>query len=400
MNLKVISLLQKVEARTAGQLFLVGGCVRDELMGNDAKDVDVLVRNVSIDLLKQVLEGFGRVNEVGKSFGVTILKPFDHTLPEIEFALPRKEISTGDGHKDFEVEFDPSISVVDDLSRRDFAMNAMAMRLSTGEIIDPFMGREDIERGIVNFVSPSSAKEDPLRMLRAIRFISKLGFSPSARTLGQIVDSSPLIATVAKERVRDELVKILVGKNAATSLRYARANGLLHRILGDVEVDRIEALREMRNDDPIVRLTSLIFDKDIRGKMRTLRFSKDEVDRAAGLAAEMDAVVEGMFPGAAARALLSRLVKLPGSLDANAKAVVALNPRVDAATVFGEIVTDPPIRKSDLAVDGNDLIEAGFKGKEIGQILDRMLNLVIQVPSFNDEIILMGVVADDFAVNS
>ena len=96
----------------------------------------------------------------------------------IEFAPPRKEVSTGPGRHDFEIVADAALSVEDDMRRRDFTVNAMARRLSTGELVDPLDGREDLERRVLRTVSPSSFAEDPLRLVRALRFVSQLGFEP------------------------------------------------------------------------------------------------------------------------------------------------------------------------------------------------------------------------------
>src|SRR4029450_5355253 len=121
------------------------------------------------------------------------LYPRDKTIRKlapggIEFSPPRKEISTGPGRHDFEIVADASLSVEDDMRRRDFTVNAMARRLSRGEIVDPLDGRKDLERGVLRTVSPMSFAEDPLRLVRALRFVSQLGFEPDESTLQQMPD--------------------------------------------------------------------------------------------------------------------------------------------------------------------------------------------------------------------
>ncbi|HYA09400.1 MAG TPA: hypothetical protein VEG24_07405, partial [Gaiellaceae bacterium] len=141
--------------------YLVGGAVRDELLGLDSKDADFLVPGVDTDGLKRALEPHGRVEDLvvaGRLVGVR-LHPRDATVRSlaragIEFAPPRAERSTGPGRHDFEIVADPSLSVEDDMRRRDFTVNAMARRLRTGELVDPVGGEDDLRAGVLRTVSP------------------------------------------------------------------------------------------------------------------------------------------------------------------------------------------------------------------------------------------------------
>src|SRR3954471_18056848 len=163
--------------------YLVGGAVRDELLGHESKDADFLVPGVDTEGLKAKLAPHGKVEDLvvaGRLVGMR-LYPRDKRIRAlapagIEFAPPRKEVSTGPGRHDFEIVADPDLAVEDDMRRRDFTVNAMARRLSTGELVDPVGGREDLERGVLRTVSPTSFAEDPLRLVRALRFVSQLGF--------------------------------------------------------------------------------------------------------------------------------------------------------------------------------------------------------------------------------
>src|SRR6266496_3576094 len=163
--------------------YLVGGGVRDELLGLDSKDADFLVPGVDTERLRGTLEPHGRVEDVvveARLFGVR-LHPRARTIrgidpAGIELAPPRKEVSTGPGRHDFEIVADAELSVEDDMRRRDFTVNAMAKRLATGEIVDPLGGRSDLERRVLRAVSPTSFAEDPLRLVRVLRFVSQLGF--------------------------------------------------------------------------------------------------------------------------------------------------------------------------------------------------------------------------------
>src|ERR687888_1210612 len=170
--------------------YLVGGAVRDELLGLESKDADFVVPGVDYDGLRRALEPYGRVEELevaGRRVGAR-LYPRDRRVRAaapagIEFAPPRAERSPGPGRHDFENVGDPSLSIEDDMARRDFTVNAIARRLDTGVLVDPFGGAEDLKRGILRMVHPRSFAEDPLRLVRGLRLVSQLGLEPDDATL-------------------------------------------------------------------------------------------------------------------------------------------------------------------------------------------------------------------------
>jgi tRNA nucleotidyltransferase (CCA-adding enzyme) len=230
--------------------YLVGGAVRDELLGLESKDADFLVPGVDTDGLKQALAPHGKVEDLivaGRLVGVR-LYPRDKTVRRlapagIEFAPPRKEVSTGPGRHDFEIVADASLSVEEDMRRRDFTVNAIARRLSTGEIVDPLNGRKDLERRILRTVSPTSFAEDPLRLVRALRFVSQLRFDLDESTLDQMRTEAKAVRLVSGERVGGglaadglgELSKLLLGGEPARALRLARDTGVLVELLPEFE---------------------------------------------------------------------------------------------------------------------------------------------------------------------
>ena len=157
----------------------------------------------------------------------------------IEFAPPRKEVSTGPGRHDFEIVADASLSVEDDMRRRDFTVNAIAKRLATGDLVDPLDGRADLQRRVLRAVSPTSFAEDPLRLVRALRFVSQLDFELDEETLRQMRAEAPAVELVSGERVggglaadgMGELSKLLLGSQPAKALRIARDTGVLVHLL-------------------------------------------------------------------------------------------------------------------------------------------------------------------------
>ena len=146
--------------RKGGHSLLVGGSVRDLIIGQSPHELDMEIRGFTADKLAQFLLPKYPTEHVGKSFGVLKLKGFP-----VEIALPRTEVKNGSGHKGFTVEVDPGLPFEKAASRRDFTMNALGLNPLTGEILDPYDGQNDIRKKILRHVSPAFS-EDPLRVLR------------------------------------------------------------------------------------------------------------------------------------------------------------------------------------------------------------------------------------------
>jgi tRNA nucleotidyltransferase (CCA-adding enzyme) len=230
--------------------YVVGGAVRDELLGHASKDADFLVPRVDIEGLRAALEPHGRTEELvvaGRSVGVRFY-PRDREVRRnartgIELAPPRREVSTGPGRHDFDIVVDPTAGVEDDLRRRDFTVNAMARRLSDGTLVDPFGGARDLERRVLRTVTPRSFAEDPLRIVRGLRFVSELDLEPDEPTLVQMREEAPGVRHVSGERVggglaadgMGELSKLLMGRRPAKALRLARDTGVLVELLPEFE---------------------------------------------------------------------------------------------------------------------------------------------------------------------
>jgi tRNA nucleotidyltransferase (CCA-adding enzyme) len=225
--------LLETVSRRGGEVYLVGGAVRDALLGYPSKDADYLVTGVSFADLRTDLETWARVDVVGASFGVLKLTRDAET---VDVALPRTERSTGVHHRDFEVTYDSSLGVEIDLMRRDLTINAMARRLSDGALIDPFDGEYDLRTRVLRAVGDATERfnEDPLRMLRLARFMAKLEFTPEPATQEAARALAPLVSSVAPERVQTELWGLLAAGSAdgvLSALRFLRDTGLLERCI-------------------------------------------------------------------------------------------------------------------------------------------------------------------------
>ena len=190
--------------KAGGRALLVGGAVRDALMGVPAKDADLEVHELEPRLVEDVAGRFGKVHVVGKRFAVLHLST---DCGQIEISLPRRESKTGPGHQGFEISADPWLGVEEASKRRDFTVNAMMQDPLTGELMDPWGGQADLRRGLLRHVSPAFA-EDPLRVLRAARFASRFGWNVHAETaaLCRSLDLSEL----PRERLETEWKDILV----------------------------------------------------------------------------------------------------------------------------------------------------------------------------------------------
>ncbi len=193
------------------QVYLVGGAVRDALLGcsfDEINDYDFVVRGIDIESLGKLLEKKGKVNLVGKHFGVFKFKPKGVALGEpFDVALPRKEVSLVSGaYRDFKVDFDKSLKIEDDLARRDFTVNAMAYELSEGNLVDTYQGSQDLTSGLIKTVGNAYERfeEDYSRILRALRFACQLDWQIEQTTfeaIKKLISKINKISKINNERV-------------------------------------------------------------------------------------------------------------------------------------------------------------------------------------------------------
>ena len=194
---------------SGGKIFQIGGAVRDEILGTVSKDLDILVVGLEMSKLAEVLDDFGKTNMVGKSFGIIKFVPNGET-EEIDISVPRvDEKSTGQGHKDFVVKLGGDITLQQDQLRRDFWMNAIAKDIDTGKLWDmDGKGLTDIQKKQVRMISPTAFEDDPLRMLRAVQFASRFGFTIEPETLKEIQKNAKTINSVSADRFQEEFRKM------------------------------------------------------------------------------------------------------------------------------------------------------------------------------------------------
>jgi tRNA nucleotidyltransferase (CCA-adding enzyme) len=210
-----------------GRALIVGGWVRDELLGRESKDLDIEVFGIPAPRLRTLLERLGRVDAVGESFSV-------YKLGGIDISLPRRESKTARGHKGFTIEGDPDLSVEDAARRRDFTINAMSRDPLTGELVDPFGGRLDLEARVLRAVDPRTFGDDSLRVLRAIQFAARfeLTLDEPTKALCRTVPLDDLPA----ERIWGEIEKLLLhAERPSRGLALALELGLLDRLFPELK---------------------------------------------------------------------------------------------------------------------------------------------------------------------
>lgn len=418
----------------AGKLYEVGGSVRDSLINPDVehKDSDYLITGIPLDDLIAILRRFGRVDVVGRSFGVIKFNPKgqDSTC---DIAIPRTEKSTGIAHKDFEVSYDPSLSVEVDLKRRDFTINAMARGIPSGELIDPYGGVKDIKKKIIRVVFPEAIEEDPLRILRGAQFAARFDFQIEKDTLGAMKGNAALLKSVSSERIADEINKMLTKANKPSiGFRYLLEIGALETVFPElvacVGVDQPGGYHKWDVFDHTmvcvdnaprrleVRLAALFHDvgkpqtrelvKDgatfyghdrlstqmTVEALRRLRYSNEIIEQVS------KQVFRHMFSDRAGEKGIRRLIKAVGKesiydlLDLRRADILAQGMGQDPsevdefqAKVKEEIEKKPPFGLQDLAVNGNELkSEFGLsEGPLVGQVLDDLLEMVLDDPAAN-----------------
>jgi poly(A) polymerase/tRNA nucleotidyltransferase (CCA-adding enzyme) len=367
----------------------------------------------------------------------------------VDVALPRRERSTGAGHREFEVEVGPQVPLEDDLARRDFRMNMLARALPGGSLVDPHGGEADIRARRIDLLRSEAFEEDPLRMLRGAQFAARFGYGLTPQTLAAMREAGPLVAFVSAERIRDELSKLLAAPKPSVGFELLRESGILPYVLPEVaegigvEQNEFHAYDVYRHSletvdaappgDLVVRLAALLHDvakprtkegphfyrHEVVGEamstdlLARLRFSNETVETVARLVRNHMYAADPAQAGGTLRRFIRRVgpenLERQFALRAADIAGSGLPKRGSANEQFEQRVREvlaerPALSVKDLAVSGNDVVAAlvaagrlprGSRGgPEVGEALRALLDLVVDDPALNERERLLEVLPD------
>jgi tRNA nucleotidyltransferase/poly(A) polymerase len=353
-----------------GKLFLVGGSVRDAYRDEEVKDIDLIVEGISMEEIKSILSPFGRVDIVGESFAVIKFKPKGHEGEDYDIAVPRTDKKVGEGHKDFVVQTE-GVTILEDLKRRDFTINSIAIDIKSGTIIDPFDGLVDIRWKKLRATDKNAFIEDPLRILRGIQFAARFGYQIELSTLELMKENSHLIKNITGERILDELMKI-IKKDGNTQI----ALNLIH----ETDVDKALFDKKMLNyPEGFEYLDAISFfyiiglfgDVDPADFVKTrlrgeLRLEKD-IRNLDKMFTELPKIQEDED----LKFMLSKLFsESPALMDA-----IIIPDEVDDIVLQMRLGKIPKSLKN-VMVNGDDVLTISqnkLQGKEVGKVLDRVL---------------------------
>ena len=426
MNKISINNFSKIEIEILNKLnkygkgYIVGGAIRDILLGLKPKDVD-FATNLPYEILKTLFSEY-TPKETGKSFGVLRIRINDI---DYEIAKFREDIYG----KEEKVTFVDEIK--NDLVRRDFTINAMAYNETEG-IIDLYNGQKDIENKVINFVRNAEERiiEDPLRTLRAFRFMSKLNFSLSKNTIEAIKNQKSLLKNIPEERITIEFSKLLLGENIKNTLILMKDTGVLELIIPEIKatynfnqcnphhnldlfshiinvVSRVPADLELRYSallhdiaKPIVQTfdekgiahykTHEIVGADMaRNILTRMKLPVKLIDTVVGIIKKHMILYKDVTD--------KKFNKLLSEMGYNNLWRLIEHSIADNSSKNNEVVSTEndfherlkravekqmQVTVNDLAINGNDLIELGFAGTEIGKVkgglLDKYLSEEIQ----------------------
>jgi tRNA nucleotidyltransferase (CCA-adding enzyme) len=424
-----------------GELYVVGGAVRDRLLdsGTPVPDTDYLVTGIPPGELEELLDRLGTVLLVGKSFGVYKFTPRGETVT-YDIAYPRRESSTGPGHRDFHVEFDWNLPVEADLSRRDFTINAIALNLRDEKIIDPCGGREDIKQRLLRMVFPAAFEEDPLRILRGARFYARFDLAIDDATRQAMPKNVELLGTLSAERIQEEFSKMFLQcSKPSTGLVLLQELGALKVILpeldrsagvtqneyhpDDVFVHSLKSLDSAPQDMLAVRWAALLHDLGkvdckqtvddpktgervvfyghekesaniARQVLKRFRYGNALVQHCESLVLNHMFDYQPEWSDATVRRFIRRIGEsnLPDQFllrEADCLSRDLFDSIAELAglkgRVAGELSKNRALKVTDLAVDGRDLIEKLNipEGPAVGEILNQLLEAVVADPSLN-----------------
>jgi len=388
------------------EALVVGGCIRNLIMGEEAHDWDITTKATPEEIV-EVFRDY-KVIPVGKKFG-TLTLVINHINYEVSTFKKNKSV--------------PTPNLLEDLRHRDFTINALAWREGEG-VIDYFNGLEDIKQKTIKGVEDSAEriKEDPLRMLRAIRLACELDFKIDKATLQAIEKNSSLIKKVNPERIRDEFTKILLSNYPQRGLKLLEQKGLLKYILPELmtlkgfKIDDIYPVEDLFTynlkltehlpSNLVLRLTALLSfpsptlrEEMVLNILKRLKF-KNLIIKKVVLLGQEDWERICFSQGKEIRKYLAKMsleevknifILKEAALKVKKKGKERAQLKQEEERVKEVLTQKPPLSLKDLALTGQDLKDLGYpEGKKLGQVLKELLNIILEEPALNQKKILLA----------
>lgn len=402
---EVKKIIDTIEAHGC-QAYVVGGCVRDSILGRIPGDWDI----TTSALPEQIKTFFPKTVDTGIKHG-TVTVMFGKNGYEV--TTYRIDGEYKDGRHPESVEF--SASLVDDLKRRDFTINAMAYNDRTG-LVDEFDGLGDLKRGLVKCVGNPVERftEDALRMMRAIRFSAQLGFKIDSCTLTAVGELAHTIKQVSMERIQVELVKTLLSDNP-DYVRLYKETGVFRHILP--VIDEVlsgkyanNALTMLKNsgNTPVLKYAALLNSVEpqlVKQTLKLLKLDNYTIDKTFKLVSNSKVVIEENEPAVREaihkygrddilmmmeheQAIIDTKEQITGiTMPARKKHLAVIRFMYRDIIERGDCISI-----KDLDITGNDLMEYGLRGPEIGKTLENLLHIVIENPKLNEKSTLIGMI--------
>ncbi len=389
-KIKELSFIQKLQ-QSGGEVFVVGGIVRDQFLGKDSKDIDLIVRKLEIHKILEILQNFGTPVEttIADKFGVIkfipteidLDEPIDIALPRVERMMTAEELQNSgvtNAYNAFVVNSNPMLPIEEDLKRRDFTINSIAFDLQTGNFIDPFGGIEDIQRKIIRHTNDEAFNDDPLRMFRAIQFVARFEkFKLDDTTFEMIRKNSFRAKEVAAERILGELTKIFEKGDISKGIKFLR-NSDLH--------SKLFKTRPFPSGQTTIKTKADFFFQICGTSEAFTTILKGDTETAKGIKA-IEKILESVSTGklikpkffngqvisfdfdkAQIRLAFFNSLQISKSILESGK-IPAIFKFAQQEFVGGKF----PHQIIDLDINGFDLMALGLTGKEIGSTLQKAL---------------------------
>ena len=373
------------------EAYIVGGCVRDSLLGKTPKDWDVTTSAMPEQTEQAALAAGLKTFRTGIKHG-TISVLSDGVT--VECTTYRVDGDYKDSRHPESVKFTPSL--IEDLARRDFTVNAMAATPTQDgwEIIDPFDGQADLQAGIIRCVGDPMKRfgEDALRILRGVRFAVRLGFAIEDKTANAMFARAGLLKNISRERVREELMGILQSPGPEKAVKYMKKLGLIKYVFPHADVtSAAKGVNALPAGGPLLRLAYLLYDAPdaaVQATLSDLKFSGNDSRYVRVVLSLRGEKLENT-------PLFAReLIAMYGSYTIPALALRAYRGEDTlplSQTVRAQWERGVCVRVADLAVNGADLAAIGIpKGREMGNVLNALLAEVMKDPDLNTKDALLA----------